>query len=71
MRFFLILIMFLLPALKVKAQVDHFITTDYMTILDSVPVLIDKNYSFEEILNNSNLRFDKKSEIRIKGVTSY
>jgi two-component sensor histidine kinase len=53
------------------AQVDHVLETDQYSRLDTVPVLIDKGYSFEDILTNPDLEFKKQTKISVNGITHY
>lgn len=69
--FALYIITFILAPFKVAAQVDHYIETDQFSWLDTVAVLLDNNYSFQEILSNPDLEFTKKTRISVKDVTHY
>lgn len=72
MRFSAILfISFLFVPFIVCAQVDHYIETDQFSKLDTVAVLIDKDYSFEDILTNPDLEFTKQTTISVKNITHY
>lgn len=53
------------------AQVDHYIDTDQTTSIDTVAVLIDKNYSFQDILNNPDLKFTKKTKMSVQDISHY
>jgi two-component sensor histidine kinase len=55
----------------VNAQIDYIIKKEQYTKLDTIPVLIDKNYSFQEILNNDKLQFTKQTTIDVKNVNHY
>lgn len=71
MRLTIFLITFLFMTANVLAQVDYYITTNQITQLDTVNVLIDRDYSFQEILSNRDLQFTKQSKIKIKDIDNY
>ena len=68
---FSIFLFLILCAQAIVAQVDGILKSDDYTILGNVNVLVDKNYSFLEILNNKSLHFEKTSKISIKGIDFY
>lgn len=68
---FVLLLSVLLLHFNGVAQVDHFIESDQLSKLDTVAVLIDEDYSFEDILTNPDLEFTKQTKISVKGITHY
>lgn len=62
---------FIFISFNVTAQVDYYIETDQYSRLDTVEVLIDKGYSFEDILTNPDLEFTKQTKISVEGITHY
>ena len=64
----LYIIFLVMATLSVKAQVDHYIETDQFSKLDTVAILIDNNYSFQEVLSNDDLEFTKKTTISVKDI---
>ena len=68
---FLCFVFFIFSNSTVFSQVDFVIETDQLSKLENVPVLIDQNYSFEEILNNPALKFTKQSHISVKDIQFY
>ena len=69
-KVFLFLLFFFNVQLVV-CQIDDTLPNDNYRILENVNVLVDKNYSFLDILNNSNLRFIKSKKISVKGIDFY
>ena len=67
----LYIIFLVMATLSVKAQVDHYIETDQFSKLDTVAILIDNNYSFQEVLSNDDLEFTKKTTISVKDISHY
>jgi hypothetical protein len=67
----LYIIFLVMVTLSVKAQVDHYIETDQTSKIDNFAVLIDNNYSFQEILSNADLEFTKKTTISVKDISYY
>ena len=65
------LVAFLLTTCTVFSQVDFVIKTAQISKLDTVAVLIDKNYSFHEILTNPDLKFTKQDKINVYGADHY
>ena len=68
---FILILSFIFYTQSGFAQVDHTLKSDEYTVLDNLNVLIDRNYSFSQILNDSTLNFKKLKQISAKGVNFY
>jgi two-component sensor histidine kinase len=53
------------------AQIDYDLNKDEYTPVDNINVLIGKNYSFSQILNDTSLQFTKQPRISVKGIDFY
>ena len=76
---FLLFILGILLIINANAQTANAVVdttiydvkNDKYTFLNNLNVLIDRNYSFLQILNDSNLRFAKAEKISVKNVNFY
>ena len=61
----------LLFSITVFAQIDYSLNDEGYKVVENATILIDKNYSFSQILQDSTLHFSKQSEISVKGIENY
>jgi len=53
------------------AQIDNDLNIENYIRFDNVKVLIDENYTFSRVINDTILHFTKQSRISVKGINYY
>uniref|UniRef100_UPI0040492BF7 histidine kinase dimerization/phosphoacceptor domain -containing protein n=1 Tax=Flavobacterium sp. TaxID=239 RepID=UPI0040492BF7 len=67
----LLLLLFVLNLSKTSAQIDSDLSFENYESFENLKVLLDKNYTFSEILNDTNLHFTRQQRISVKGMDYY
>jgi two-component sensor histidine kinase len=67
----LLVLVFVFGSAITSAQIDNDLSIDAFSSYNNVKVLIDHNYTFSEILNDTNLRFTQQQRISVKGIDYY
>lgn len=53
------------------AQIDNDLNVETYTLFNNVRVLIDENYTFSQVINDTTLHFTKQPRISVKGIDYY